>query len=117
MQTQTLGEWLREARMDKDVSLRALAKQMEITPSYLSDIENDRRVPAEDVLQKLTGALDLSFDDAMAMAGRFGEQTDRYIKRQPEAVKLMRRVSAANLTAEELRKIRVPSRPKEKETE
>ena len=115
MEITSLGEWLRDARMEKDNSLRALAAQLKITPSYLSDIENDRRVPAEDVLQKLTGALDLPFDDAMAMAGRFGEQTDRYIKRQPEAVKLMRRVSAANLTAEEIRKIQVPSRPKKKE--
>ena len=115
MEITSLGEWLRDARMDKEVSLRALAGQLNITPSYLSDIENDRRVPAEDVLKKLTDALGLSFDDAMAMAGRFGEQTDRYIKRQPEAVKLMRRVSAANLTAEELRKIQMPRRPKEQE--
>ena len=116
-ESQSLGEWLRDARMNKDISLRALAGQLDITPSYLSDIENDRRVPAEDVLQKLTGALDLPFDDAMARAGRFGEQTDRYIKRQPEAVKLMRRVSAANLTAEELRKIELPSPRKNEENQ
>lgn len=105
MEQKTLGEWLRDARVNKDISLRSVAKSLNITPSYLSDIENDRRVPAEDVLQKLTNALDLSFEDAMARAGRFGEQTERYIRREPEAVKLMRRASAANLSADDLRRI------------
>lgn len=105
MEHKTLGEWLRDARLDKDTSLRTFAKNLGITAPYLSDIENDRRVPAEDVLKKLTDALDLPFEDAMAKAGRFGEQTERYIKRQPEAVKLLRRASAANLSAEDLKRM------------
>ncbi len=117
MNETSLGEWLRDARMEKDISLRSLATQLDITPSYLSDIENDRRIPAEDVLQKLTKALELDFEDAMALAGRFGEQTERYVRRQPEAVKLMRRVSAANLSAAELRVLSegVPTKQKDKE--
>lgn len=101
----TLGEWLRDARIAKGVSLRSVAAQLEITPSYLSDIENDRRTPAEDVLRKLTEAVGVDFEDAMALAGRFGEVAERYIKRQPGAVRLMRQVSAANLSAADLEEI------------
>ncbi|MBV9470122.1 MAG: helix-turn-helix transcriptional regulator [Abitibacteriaceae bacterium] len=101
----SLGETLRDARIEKNISLRALAGQMEITPSYLSDIENDRRVPAEDVLRTLASNLEIEFEDLMALAGRFGEKAERYMKSQPTAVKLFRRISEANLGEEQLREM------------
>jgi len=38
-------------------SLREFAKLLGITPSYQSNIENDRRVPAEGVLKKQPSCL------------------------------------------------------------
>jgi len=101
----SFGETLREARVKKGVSLRSLASELSITPSYLSDIENDRRIPSEDVLQELAARLNLDFDDLMARAGRFGEDAERYLKNQPTAVKLFRRISESNLDEEELRRL------------
>ena len=100
-----LGEILRQARVSLGVSLRTFATQLDITPSYLSDIENDRRIPAEDVLERMADRLNLPFEDVMARAGRFGEQTERYVRRQPAAVKLFRRISEKDLSEEELAKI------------
>jgi transcriptional regulator with XRE-family HTH domain len=106
MASQTsFGETLREARVKKGVSLRSLASELSITPSYLSDIENDRRIPSEDVLQQLATLLDLNFDDLMAQAGRLGEEAERYLKHQPTAVKLFRRISESNLGEEDLKKL------------
>lgn len=99
----SFGEMLREARVKKGVSLRSLAAELKITPSYLSDIENDRRVPSEDVLQLLALLLGLDFDDLMAQAGRFGEEAERYLKHQPTAVKLFRRISESNLGEDQLK--------------
>lgn len=101
----SLGEILREARAAKSLSLRAIAGQMDITPSYLSDIENDRRVPAEEVLGRLAGLLSLDADDLMAQAGRFGEQAEKFARQQPLAVKLFRRISSANLPATDLQEM------------
>ena len=101
----SFGETLREARVKKDISLRSVASELGITPSYLSDIENDRRVPSEDVLQQLAARLDLDFDDLMAQAGRFGENAERYLKHQPTAVKLFRRISESNLGEEQLKEL------------
>ena len=70
---QSLGNAIREGRVAKDMTLRELARELRISPSYLSDIENDRRVPAEDILRRIAELLNLSFDDLMALAGRFGE--------------------------------------------
>lgn len=101
----TLGELLRESRVAAGISLRTLASEMEITPSYMSDIENDRRVPSEDVLRKISHRLGVDLNQAMAMAGRFGEQAERYLKEQPAAVALFRKISERNLSKEELEEI------------
>lgn len=99
---QTLGDLLRHARVAADLGLRDLAKQLDMSPSYLSDIENDRRVPSEDVLRALASRLTLDADTLLAMAGRFGEETDRYMKQHPAAGVLFRRISAKNLSNEAL---------------
>lgn len=114
----SFGETLREARVKKGVSLRSVAGKLDITPSYLSDIENDRRIPSEDVLQQLATLLDLDFDDLMARAGRFGEEAERYLKHQPTAVKLFRRISESNLDEEQLKELlrAVDDANKEKDT-
>lgn len=98
----TLGEVVRQARTEKGVSLRQQAGKLGMSPSYLSDIENDRRVPAEPVLESLAELLDLDFDDLMTVAGRFGESTERYLKSHPLGVKLLRRIARMNLRDEEL---------------
>ena len=79
--SKTLGDVIRDARVAAKKGLREFSRELGITPSYQSDIENDRRVPAEDVLQKIAAVLDLNFDDLMARAGRFGEQAERYMRR------------------------------------
>lgn len=104
-QSNSLGEAIREKRIAIDITLRELARRLNITPSYLSDIENDRRVPAEEVLQDIGKALDLPFDDLMGLAGRFGESVERYVKRRPAAGVLFRRISQANLSNEALEKL------------
>lgn len=101
----TLGEVLRDARVSLDISLRELAKRLDLAPSYLSDIENDRRVPSEEVLQNLARELKLKFDDLMALAGRFGEQAERYLKRHPAAGQLFRRISEKRLSDDDLQKL------------
>jgi transcriptional regulator with XRE-family HTH domain len=103
----TLGETLRDARVSLSVSLRELAKKLGLAPSYLSDIENDRRVPSEDVLQKLATELELKFDDLMARAGRVGDQAERYMKRHPTVGLLFRQISEQRLRDEDLEKVRL----------
>lgn len=105
MSSQTLGEIIREARIAKERSLRDVAKQLSITPSYMSDIENDRRIPSEEVLRELAKVLELDIDHVMALAGRFGENADRYMKKQPIAGVLFRKVAEDNLPEEDLREL------------
>jgi transcriptional regulator with XRE-family HTH domain len=101
----TLGQQIRDARVAADLSLRALARQLEVAPSYMNDIENDRRVPSEAVLRRIASELDLDADMLLAAAGRVGEGAREYIKEQPAAGVLFRRLSDAHLDEQGLKKL------------
>jgi transcriptional regulator with XRE-family HTH domain len=101
----TLGDRIRDARIAHELGLRELARELEMTPSYLSDIENDRRVPAEPILQTLANKLEIDFDVLMALGGRLGEQTQRYVRRSPEAARLFRRISEQQLDERGLQRL------------
>ena len=51
----TLGEVIRDARVAAGQSLHKFARTLGMTPSYQSDIENDRRIPSEEVLKRIAG--------------------------------------------------------------
>jgi len=118
-EVKTLGTMIRDVRVQTGLSLRGLAKQLGITPSYQSDIENDRRVPSEDVLKKIAESLGLEFEELMASAGRLGDCVERYLRRQPVAGTLFRRLSETNAPENLLREIieTVEKQNQEKECE
>ena len=93
----SLGDLINKARVDKRLGLRALARKLDIVPSYLSDIENDRRVPSEAVLRKMSQLLDLDFDVLMQQAGRLGEHAEQYLRQDQLAGQLFRRIAESQL--------------------
>lgn len=101
----SLGDMINGARVKKQLGLRALARDLDIVPSYLSDIENDRRVPSEAVLRAISERLDLDFDTLMQLAGRLGEDAERYLRRHELAGQLFRRIAKSQLDEKSLREI------------
>jgi transcriptional regulator with XRE-family HTH domain len=102
---ESLGETIRTARTTRDMKLRELARRVELTPSYISDIENDRRTPSEEVLRRIAGELGIDFEEIMARAGRFGSDADRYLRQRPAATTLFRRMHDRNLSDEQIRRL------------
>jgi transcriptional regulator with XRE-family HTH domain len=103
--SRSLGEVIHDARARLKLSLRDVAKQLGITPSYMSDIENNRRVPSEEVLAKLAALLHLDKDDLMARAGRFGDDAVRYMMRTPAAGVLFRKLADGRASGETIQKL------------
>jgi transcriptional regulator with XRE-family HTH domain len=101
----TLGQQIRDARVAAGLSLRALARRLEVAPSYMNDIENDRRVPSEAVLRRIASEVGLDADLLLAAAGRAGEGQGarKYIREQPAAGVLFRRLSDARLDEQGLK--------------
>lgn len=56
----TFGAYVKEKRSQIGISLRELAQRLDITPSYLSDIEKGRRnAPEKRIIEKLIGVLEI----------------------------------------------------------
>ena len=60
----TLGENIRALRTQRGLTLRALAAKADMSPAYLSEIENDKHAagPTAPVLERLADALGVSVD-------------------------------------------------------
>ncbi len=54
-----LGQRIRERRQELSLSLRELAERVELTASFLSQVERDLTSPSIDSLRKISAALDV----------------------------------------------------------
>ena len=60
----TFGGFIREKRLAAKINLRKLAEILDISPAFLSDIENDHRYPPDkDKIYKIAEVLELSKED------------------------------------------------------
>ena len=60
----TFGGFIREKRLAAKINLRKLADILEISPAFLSDIENDHRYPPDkEKIYKIAEVLELSKED------------------------------------------------------
>jgi transcriptional regulator with XRE-family HTH domain len=52
------GDFIAQKREEKKITLREMARKLDLTPHYLSDVEKDRRNPFDlDKLELLTSIL------------------------------------------------------------
>jgi transcriptional regulator with XRE-family HTH domain len=67
---ETLGEFLKKMRKNKDATLRNIEKNTGISNSYLSQLENDKiKKPSPLVLYKLSSFYKISYTDLMTRSG------------------------------------------------
>ena len=58
----TLGDVIKNARMEADITMEALAERIGVTERYLYRIENEGKKPSYDVLKKLIRELAIQPD-------------------------------------------------------
>ena len=73
----TFGEYLTNKRKEKEMSLRMLAKELDISPAYLSDVENNRRnALSYEKLQKVIEILKLDEEEQRELYDLAGKAKD-----------------------------------------
>ena len=73
--TTNFGEYLKQKREEKQISLRELARRLEVSAPFLSDVENNRRAPlTEERLSTLADVLNLSETEKAEMYDIVGHQ-------------------------------------------
>ena len=65
---QTFGSFIRNRRMARGLTLRSMAAKLDLSPVYMSNIENDRRAaPAQEHLERMAMLLQLDKADREQM--------------------------------------------------
>ena len=78
---QTFGSFIRERRIAKNVSLRRMAKLLDISPTYLSRIENDDlQPPSEDTVRRIAAEIGCEQEELMARANRLSSEIEKIVK-------------------------------------
>jgi transcriptional regulator with XRE-family HTH domain len=89
--TDTFGKKLRDFRIHADVGLRELARLINKSPGYLSDVEQDHvPPPSEDVLLKIAAALNVDKKELLNSAQKMDPEISRYVAREPEIADFLR---------------------------
>ena len=89
--TDTFGKKLRDLRINADVGLRELARLIEKSPGYISDVEQDHvPPPSEDVILKISAALNVDKKKLLTAAQKMDPEISRYVAREPEVADFLR---------------------------
>jgi transcriptional regulator with XRE-family HTH domain len=67
---ESLGEYIKRRRDEMDYSLREFARKIDITATFLSDIEKGTRHPSDEVLKKIANELGDSFENLKELDNR-----------------------------------------------
>ena len=101
---QTFGTFVRSRRQEIGISLRTLAAKLEISPVYMSNIENDRRgAPSRPHLERLEQVLQLNRTETEEMLDLAAKsKSDRVSADLPDYIMDREIVRAALRTAKEV---------------
>ena len=105
--TEKFGPFIRRLRTNLDITQRELAKKVGIAPSYLNDLEKEKRAaPKLEVIKKLSSILKISLNHLNDLAGiskkEIAPDISEFIRKNPKIISLIRSIKESNLDENEL---------------
>jgi transcriptional regulator with XRE-family HTH domain len=89
--TETFGKTLRRFRMQSGNGLRELARLIDKSPGYLSDVEQDNvPPPSEEVIVNIAAALNVDKNQLLLAAHKMDPELSHYIAEEPQAADFLR---------------------------
>lgn len=99
----TLGERIRELREECDFSVRELARKIDVSAPFLSDLELGRRHPSDEVLARIATALKTSTDELRKHDARAPvQELKRIVASNPAMGFALRRVVDEHVSPDDL---------------
>ncbi len=101
------GQFLRKLRIKQGLGQRELAIKIGIAPSYLNDIEKEKRsAPKQIVIKKISKILNVNIDTLNDLAGiskgNVAPDINEYIKNNPSVVSLIRSFKQNNFSDDQI---------------
>ena len=89
--TDTFGNILNRLRLKAGIGLRELARLIDKSPGYLSDVENNHvPPPSEDVIIRMAAALNVDKKALLVAARKMDPEISSYVSGEPEAADFLR---------------------------
>jgi transcriptional regulator with XRE-family HTH domain len=88
---ETFGNLIRRLRLEAGLGLRELARLIERSPGYLSDVElGNVPPPSESVIVKIAAALNVDRKGLLNAAEKMDPELADYVARRPQAADFLR---------------------------
>ena len=82
----TLGETIKDLRDKKRLSMRGLAKAVDVTPMHISNIEKGFTTGSSGLIAKIARVLEADVDSLLHMVDRVDPEVVEVIQQNPQAV-------------------------------
>ena len=107
----SFGDYIKTLRVSRNIGQRELARIIDISPSYLNDIENNNRdAPRKEIIKKLSDILEANLENLYDLAGkaknRIPPDIPEIIKKNKEIPSLLRTIERLGLRDSEIKKIK-----------
>ncbi len=107
----TFGTYIRSLRLYRGFGLRELARQLDISAPYLSDLEKDKRgAPPVDLVRTIAKILDADSENIYDLAGKsrntIASDIEDLLIAKPEIVSLLRSANFFNLSKQQILEIK-----------
>jgi transcriptional regulator with XRE-family HTH domain len=79
-----LGQRLRALRAERDVTLKGLARRLDVDPSFLGRMERGIVAAPESVVRAIASELEVAAEPLLVLAGHLPEDIQQMFRRQPE---------------------------------
>lgn len=84
---ETFGGRVRRKRMEKQITLRKFADMIDVSPTYISQIERDEfKPPVEDKIREIARVLGEDEDEMLGLADRVPSDLPGIIQKHPKEV-------------------------------
>tara|TARA_B100000242_G_scaffold281554_1_gene241927 strand:- start:84 stop:1220 length:1137 start_codon:yes stop_codon:yes gene_type:complete len=108
--SQNFGPFIRKIRLDLKIGQRELAQKVGIAPSYLNDIEKEKRAaPKIEIIRKISNILNVNNDTLNDLAGiskkSLAPDIREFIEKNPNVVSLIRSIKKNEMGQNQIKKI------------
>jgi len=87
----TFGETVKNLRIKAGIGLRELARIIDKSAGYLSDVENGRvPPPSEAIILEIAKALEVDKSELLIVARKVDPELSEYVAQQPQAADFLR---------------------------
>jgi L-glutamine-phosphate cytidylyltransferase len=109
--SETFGSYIRKLRIKNGIGQRELAKKISVAPSYLNDMEKDKRsAPKNDLIKKISLILKADLSILYDLAGNskktVAPDVEEYIKNNPNIISLLRAAKDSKISNNEIQQLK-----------